>query len=82
MPLGLNDQQRKAILDSVKQANPPVQTTSAKPAEELPFGITVHDLGVSANVEPLARLKFVRTSDRILLVDPPNRIVVGEIENK
>ena len=28
MPLGLSDEQRRAILDSVKQANQPVQTTA------------------------------------------------------
>src|SRR5262245_37941058 len=82
MPLGLNDQQRRAILDSVKQANPPVQTTAAKPAEELPLGIEVHDLGVSSDMPDIARLKVVKTPDRVLLVLPSNRIVVGEIENK
>jgi hypothetical protein len=82
MPLGLSDEQRRAILDSVKQANPPVQTTAAKPAEELPMDIVVHDLGVSANVPQVANLKVVRTSDRVLLIQPSNRIVVGEIANK
>jgi hypothetical protein len=82
MPLGLNDQQRRAILDSVKQANPPVQTTAAKPAEELAMNIVVHDLGVSSDIPEVARLKVVRTPDRVLLVEPSNRIVVGEIANK
>lgn len=82
MPLGLSDEQRRAILDSVKQANPPVQTTSAKPAEELPLNIEVHDLGVSSDIPDAARFKVVRTSDRILLVAPSNRIVVGEIASK
>ncbi|MBX9846978.1 MAG: hypothetical protein K2Z80_34740 [Xanthobacteraceae bacterium] len=82
MPLGLSDEQRRAILDSVKQANPPVQTTSAKPAEELPLNIEVHDLGVASDIPDAARLKVVRTPDRILLIAPSNRIVVGEIANK
>lgn len=82
MPLGLTDQQRRAILDSVKQANQPVQSTAAKPAEELPMGVVVHDLGVSANIPQVARLKYVRTSDRVLLVQPSNRIVVGEIADR
>jgi hypothetical protein len=82
MPLGLSDEQRRAILDSVKQADRPVQTTSAKPAEELPIGIEVHDLGVAANIPEVANLKFVQTPDRVLLVQPSNRIVVGEIANK
>jgi hypothetical protein len=82
MPLGLSDEQRRAILDSVKQANPPVQTTAAKPAEELPLNIVVHDLGVAANIPEAAQLKIVKTPDRILLIQPSNRIVVGEIESK
>jgi hypothetical protein len=82
MPLGLNDEQRRAILDSVKQANPPVQTTAAKPADELAMDIVVHDLGVAADIPEVAKLKVVRTSDRVLLILPSNRIVVGEIANK
>ena len=81
MPLGLSDAQRRAILDSVKQAGQPVQTTSAKPAEQLPANIVVHDLGVSANIPEVARLKYVRTPQGVLLVEPSNRIVVGEIAN-
>jgi hypothetical protein len=81
MPLGLSDAQRRAILDSVKQAAQPVQTTSAKPAEGLPAGIVVHDLGVSSSIPEVARLKYVRTPQGVLLIQPSNRIVVGEIAN-
>jgi hypothetical protein len=79
--LGLSDEQKKAIAASVKAANPPVQTTNAKPAEELPWNVTVHDLGISANDPALARIKIVRAQDRILLIDAPNRIVIGEIKD-
>ena len=79
--LSLTDEQKQAIAASVKAANSPVQTTTAKPAEELPWAITVHDLGISANDPALARMKIVRAQDRILLIDAPNRIVIGEIEN-
>ena len=80
MPLTLSDEQKKAIVAGVKLANRPVQSTEAKPAEELPWTVTVHDLGVSANDPTLAGLEYVRTQDRILLVDAPNRIVIGEIK--
>jgi hypothetical protein len=82
MSLGLTDAQRRAILDSVKQAGQPVQTTSAKPSEELPANIVVHDLGVSANIPEVARLKYVRTPQGVLLIEPSNRIVVGEIASQ
>jgi len=47
----------------------------------MPWTITVHDLGISANDPALARMKIVRAQDRILLIDAPNRIVIGEIKN-
>jgi hypothetical protein len=79
--LALSDEQKQAIVASVKAANSPVQATNAKPAEELPWTVTVHDLGISANDPALARMKIVRAQDRILLIDAPNRIVIGEIKN-
>jgi hypothetical protein len=82
MPRGLNDEQRRAILDGVKQANQPEQSTAAKPADELPNGIVMHDLGASTNIPQIAGLKYVRTSDRVLLVEPLNRVVVGEIASR
>ena len=75
MLLSLSDEQKKAVLAGVKLANKPVQSTDAKAAQELPWAITVHDLGPSANDPMLAKLKYVRTQDRVLLIDAPNRIV-------
>ncbi len=79
--MGLSDEQKKAIAASVKAANRPVQATTAKPSEELPWNVTVHDLGIAANDPALARMKIVQAQDRILLIDAPNRIVIGEIRN-
>ena len=39
-------------------ANSPVQTTNAKPAEELPWTVTVHDLRHPANDPALAKMKY------------------------
>jgi hypothetical protein len=80
--LGLSDAQKKAIAESVKRADVPVQSTAAKAAEELPWQVTVHDLGISSQDPALARMKYVRAKDRILLVDAPNRIVIGEIKTE
>ena len=77
---GAKPEQKKTILAGVKLADKPVQSTEAKVAHSLPWNITVHDLGPSANDPMLANLKYVRTQDRVLLIDPPNRIVVGEIK--
>jgi hypothetical protein len=81
MPLRLTDAQKHKIVESVKLANRPEQTSNAKPSDELAWDVTVHDLGASAGDPALAELKYVRTKDRILLVDAPNRIVIGEIPN-
>jgi hypothetical protein len=81
MSLGLSDDQKRKIIESVRAANAPVQSTTAKAAEELPWNVTVHDLPASANDPALAKLKYVRAQDRVLLVEPTNRIVVGEIQN-
>src|ERR1051325_6587518 len=83
LPLPLNDEQRRVIVDSVKQANAPEQSTAAKPADALPGDIAMHDLGESANSIPQVEgLKYVRTPDRVLLVRPEIRVVVGELESK
>jgi hypothetical protein len=79
MRLGLSDEQKRKIIESVKSANQPAQASNAKPADELAWDVKVHDLGASAIDPALKNLKYVRTKDRILLVDVPNRIVVGEV---
>lgn len=79
--LAFSDEQKRKIVDSVRAANTPVQATSAKPAEELGINVTVHDLPASANDPAMAKLKYVRAADRVLLIEPNNRIVIGEIKN-
>jgi hypothetical protein len=79
--LAFSDEQKRSIVDAVHGANAPVQPTSAKPTEELPIGITVQDWPAAASDPAFAKLKYVRAQDRILLVEPTNRIVIGEIPN-
>jgi hypothetical protein len=80
MSLRLTDEQKRAIAEGVKAANAPAVQTSAKVAEELPWQVPMQELPPAlANDPALAGLKYVRTSDRILLVAPQNRIVVGEV---
>ena len=81
MSLGLSDDQKRKIVESVRAANAPVASTQAKVAEELPWNVTVHDLPASANDPAMAKLKYVRAQDRVLLIEPTNRIVIGEISN-
>ena len=80
MSLSLTDEQKKSIAASVKLADKPVQSTRAKPSEELPWDITIHDLPNAAEGPSMPDVSYVRTPDRILLVRPSNRVVVGEIK--
>jgi len=79
--LAFSNEQKRSIIDAVHGANAPVQSTSAKPAEELPIGITVQDWPAAASDPAFAKMKYVRAQDRILLVEPTNRVVIGEIPN-
>lgn len=81
MPLGLSDAQKRTIVDAVRAGKAPVVTTAAKPAQELPWDVVVQDMPASANDPAFARLKIVRAQDRVLLIEPSNRIVIGEIPN-
>jgi hypothetical protein len=83
-PLGLNDAQRQAILASVRAAGAPVASVpNAIITQELPSSVPLHELpdATRAQVPGLDHLKYVRLENKILLVDAPNRIVVGVIEN-
>jgi hypothetical protein len=81
MPLGLSDEQRKKIRDSVMRTNTPVAPVDAHPAQILPSSIALHDLPKDvADISGIDGLKFVVLQDRILLVRAPNWIVVGEIK--
>jgi hypothetical protein len=81
MSLGLSEAQKRTIVESVRAADRPVIQTQAKIAEELPINVVVHDLPASANDPAMAKLKYVRAQGRVLLVEPTNRVVIGEIAN-
>lgn len=78
-PLPLTDEQRQRIRAAVSQG--PAENANARPAEVLPLGVGVRALPAELTQEiPATRnLGYVRTADRILLISPSNRIVVGEI---
>jgi hypothetical protein len=80
MPLGLSEEDKRRIAESVRADNATQAPTGAQPSQQLPSGIEMHELpkGV-ADIPAVRDLKYVRLSDRILLVQAPNRIVVGEI---
>ena len=80
-PLPFTDEQRQRIREAVSKA--PVEGATARAAELLPSGINVRELPrqITDQIPAARNLGYVRTADKILLISPPNRIVVGEIAN-
>ena len=81
LPLGLSDDQKRRIVETVTKSNAPVAAITAKPADMLPATTQASEFSaeVKAEVPMTADLHFVRTKDKILLVRSPNMVVTGEI---
>ncbi len=81
-PLPFTDEQRQRIREAVSKA--PVEGANARAAELLPSGINVRELPrqITEQIPASRNLRYVRTSDKILLISPSHRIVVGEIATK
>ena len=83
-PLPLNEEQRRQIFNSVMaDGSPPAAGAAAlKPGSSLSFEQTLdlHPLpGAVADMDGLHGLQYLKGKDRVLLVRPPNGIVVDEI---
>jgi hypothetical protein len=72
LPLGLSDEQKHRVTESVAQSNAPVLQISATPVSEFPAE-------VKAGAPMLGDVGFIRTKDKILLVRAPNMVVTGEV---
>ena len=85
IPLPLSDQQRKQIYDAVMadKAQPVADADALKPASELSPDQALngmHPLPESVRgIDGVARLYFVKAKDKVLLVEPATRTVVGQI---
>jgi hypothetical protein len=84
-PLWLTGEQRRKIAATLLTGSAPTATIDTPIAQELPRNVEMLDLpeALKREIPDAKNLKYVRASDRILLVDPqpPNRTVVGEIKN-
>lgn len=81
-PLHLSDDDKRMVFDSVA-SNSEVETRSidTEPANTLPADVKLFDLPekVSEQMPALKGYKYVKLTDKIVIVSAPNRIVVGEI---
>jgi hypothetical protein len=85
IPLPLSDQQRKQIYDAVMadKTQPVADADTLKPASELSPDQArdgMHPLPESVrSIDGVARLYFVKAKDKVFLVEPATRTVVGQI---
>lgn len=79
--LPLSDDQKRQILDAVGRAPGPVAAISAKPAQELRGAVELNDLppGLAEQIPAVRGYKYVKLPDKVILVAPSSRVVVGEI---
>jgi len=82
-PLPLTDEQKRQIYSSVmERSDAPVTQTTAQPATILPGSVQLSELpaGLEDQFPALRGYKYVKLPNKMLLVSPSNRIVVGEIQ--
>ncbi len=80
-PAPLTAEQRQAIYQIVSQGQAPIIKVDAKPAELLPPSVEMQELPreVAEKYPSIRDYKFVRLEDKVLLVNPREGIVVGEL---
>jgi hypothetical protein len=84
MAARLTDEQREKIAATLSTGNASVVAIDATVSQMLPLDVEMLEIpdALKHEIPAVSKLKYVRASDRILLIDPPpNRIVVGEIKN-
>jgi hypothetical protein len=84
MAARLSNEQRRKIAAMLSSGSPSVLAIDSTVSQKLPPDVEMLELpdALKREIPLVSTLKYVRASDRILLVDPPpNRIVVGEIKN-
>lgn len=79
----LDDAQKKLVLAAIKGGHGPVDGVKASPAMELPGNVAMHEwpLTLIDQVPAMRDTKYVQLTDKVLIVRPANRIVIGEIAN-
>jgi len=81
-PLPLSDEQKRKIVDAVRAGGSrETVALDAKPAMQVPTDITLNTLPESVSDLPAVQnYRFIQLKDRIVLVNPTDRTVVGEIK--
>jgi hypothetical protein len=82
-PIPLTDEQKRAIFQQLSKSEVSKDNITAKPAEQVPATLALQELPeeMAAGMPSVRDYKFLRLNDRILVVNPRESIVVGEIAN-
>jgi len=81
-PLPLTEEQRRKIYARVMEGGQKAEANlHAEPATILPSTVLLHELpkGLVEETPVLRGYKYVKLEDRVVIVSPSNRVVVGEI---
>ena len=79
----LTTDQKKMIYGSIsKAASTPGGDMKIGIAQELPFGTSFQEFpkDVTAQIPDAARFRYVKLTNRVLIVNPVNRVVIGDIQ--
>jgi hypothetical protein len=81
-PLPLTDQQKKEIYERIAKTSAPVVASNAKLSDEYDNWTDFQEMppDVTDKIPFVRDYKFVKLADKVLLVNPRERIVAGEIK--
>jgi hypothetical protein len=80
-PLFLTDEQKRAIYQKISEGTAPVSNVNYKVTEEVPATLALQELpaDMAASMPSVRDYKYLRGTDRVLVINPRESIVVGEI---
>ena len=80
-PLSLTDEQKRAIYQKLSEGTASAPNVNYQVAQQVPATLALQDLpaDMAASMPGVRDYKFLRLSDRILVVNPRESIVVGEL---
>ena len=82
-PIPLTDEQKRTIVQRLGEPASPSPNITAKLSEQVPATLALQELPAEmlASIPAVRDYKFLRTGNRVLIVNPRESIVVGEIAN-
>jgi hypothetical protein len=82
LPMPLNDAEKQRIYASVSETAPTQASLAVEPAHVLSNDVALHELPkkIAQEIPSVRTLHYAKFENKVLLVQAPNRIVVGVIE--